>query len=281
MVPRPQREVSPTISLYHTIDEKEPTLFIDEGGELFRNRELKKILNNSWTPGFPVYRMARGGIRRAFRVFCPKAIGLLGRGDIPPDTATRFIFIEMQAPTAEEARLLERVDWTDPEFGEIRLKAARWSADNMAALKDATPAMPIGFVNRLADNWSLMFGLADLVGGEWPERLRRAAMQLAPTDDDQNMTDSKRLLAELRVLFEQVGRPWVTSEQVAEHLTQDPLGPWAEHHGLGLQRRVAHLLRKAYQIRPHMVGPEHGSALSRRVFLRWKISILESWFSAS
>jgi Protein of unknown function (DUF3631) len=254
MVPRPHREVRPTISIYSTIDSEEPTLFIDEGEKLFKDRNLEEIINNSWSRGYRVHRMVRGA-RMPFKIFCPKAVGLLGRNDVPPATATRCLFIEMMAPTEAETKFLEKfMKRDDEELREIRLKSARWASDNAAVLRDAKPVMPIGFVNRLADNWSLMFAIADLIGGEWPERLRRAAMQLAPTIDDQNLTDGKRLLAEFRVLFGKLKRPWVTSKEINRHLTEDPLGPWSYYHGHPItEREIAHLLRKMHQIQHRKV----------------------------
>jgi hypothetical protein len=254
MVPRPHKEVTPTISLYQTIDAEEPTLFIEEGEKLFKDRKLHEIINASWTRGSLVYRMIRG-VRTPFRIFCPKAIALLGRNDVPASSATRCIFIGMMAPTADEkVEPFKQED--DEKLREIRLKAARWAADHMAALRNATPSMPPGFINRLANNWSLMFAMADLIGGDWPQRLRLAATQLAPIDE-QNVTWSKRLLAEFRAAFEVAQRRYVTSKEIHQRLVEDELGPWGNYHGHQItQREIAHILRSAYQIHHQKVGPE-------------------------
>jgi putative DNA primase/helicase len=253
MVPRPHKEVTPTISLYQTIDADEPTLFIEEGEKLFKDRKLHEIINASWTRGSKVYRMIRG-VRTPFRIFCPKAIALLGRNDVPTSSATRCIFIEMMAPTEDE-KLEPFKHEDDEELREIRLKAARWAADHAADLKHATPSMPPGFVNRLANNWTLMFAIADLIGGDWPQQSRLAATQLAPIDD-QLLTWSKRLLAEFRAVFEAKKRGYVTSKEIHEWLIADKLGPWGNYHGHPItQREIAHLLRTAYQIHHQKVGP--------------------------
>jgi hypothetical protein len=45
---------------------------------------------------------------------------------------------------------------------------AAGSADNMTAIRDAAPSMPDGFDGRLTENYMLLFGIADLAGGDWP-----------------------------------------------------------------------------------------------------------------
>ena len=52
----------------------------------------------------------------------------------------------------------------DDEFETLRRKLARWSDDNAAAIKDAHPALPLGFANRLAANWRTLFAIADSAG---------------------------------------------------------------------------------------------------------------------
>jgi putative DNA primase/helicase len=258
LTPRPHREVQPGISLYQTIDSEHPTLIIDEGQDLFRRKYLAAIINSSWQRGFPVYRKFGRGPRMPFDVFCPKAVGLLTRNGLEPATAERMVLIEMQAPTPAEAKALEPF-WNRDDAGlkELRMKLAKWAVDNAEALKDSRPEMPIGFVGRVGQNWSLLFAIGDRLGGEWPQRLRKAAMQLAPDVDDQNASDAKRLLSAFRGLFEQVGRAWVYSEEVYRHLTDDPLSSWNLYHGHRIsQIGIANLLRKTYGICHRKVGPK-------------------------
>jgi hypothetical protein len=60
MVPRRHVEVTPKVSLYATIDQDTPTLFIEEGEKLFKNRDLEEIINSSWMRNAKVWRMVRG-----------------------------------------------------------------------------------------------------------------------------------------------------------------------------------------------------------------------------
>jgi hypothetical protein len=37
-------------------------------------------------------------------------------------------------------------------------------------------------INRGGDNWRPLFAIADLIGFDWPMRIRQAALALAPHD---------------------------------------------------------------------------------------------------
>jgi hypothetical protein len=253
MCPRRHVEVTSRVSLYQTIDAEHPTLFIEEADRLFEDDALQEIINSSWTRGSKVYRVIRGN-RVAFDIFCPKAIALLGRKKVPPATASRCIFIRMM-PKLSTEKVDEFRHEDDEELKEIRLKASRWAVDNKAALKDARPTMPAEFLNRPASNWRLMLAIADAISGDWPKKLRAAALQLAPSRD-QNLSWGKRLLMEFRAAFEKVKGAPIASADMAKWLTDDPLGVWSDYKGRPItQRQIAQLLRDAYQIHHTKVGP--------------------------
>jgi len=44
--------------------------------------------------------------------------------------------------------------------------------------------MPAGIFNRAADNWRPLLAIADLAGGEWPERARQAAQSTCGTREE-------------------------------------------------------------------------------------------------
>jgi phosphoglycolate phosphatase-like HAD superfamily hydrolase len=253
MCPRSIIEVRPTVSIYQTINESKPTWFVEEADNLFEDRALQEIVNASWIRGSAkVYRIVRG-VRTPFDVFCPKAIGLLGRSKVPPSTASRCIFIEMlpKLPT-ETVDRFEHAD--DQEFQDIRRKAMRWAADNAAALKSAEPWSPSEFANRVASNWRLMFAISDAISSEWSGKLRAAAVRLTPISDE-NMSWPKRLLTEFRAAFERVEGRDIASEEMAKWLTEDELGAWSDYKGHAItQREIAHLLR-TYGIHHTKIGP--------------------------
>ena len=169
-------------NLFHIVDNLSPTLIIDEADQLFSRRpDLAHLINQSWTRGAKVPRLVRG-VWHDFNIFCPKVIGTLGL-NVAPQTATRFIVVKLFPKLPEEK--VEDFRYVDDEdFVMLRRKQMRWSIDHAAKLKDAKPEMPVGFDNRLGQNWRLMFAIAKSAGGKWqswrepPPRQCRASVRL-------------------------------------------------------------------------------------------------------
>jgi hypothetical protein len=117
---------------------------------------------------------------------------------LPDTTLSRCIIIEMKRKKpSERAEHFRHID--DEGLAELRRKCLRWSIDNVEALRDAAPQMPAGFDNRVGDNWRLMFAIADLAGGEWPEKARRAAAAVSKVNDVASATTL--LLSDIREIF--------------------------------------------------------------------------------
>jgi Protein of unknown function (DUF3631) len=56
---------------------------------------------------------------------------------------------------------------------DIGRQFARWAAD-LKELPD--PDIPADLFNRIEDRWYVLFQVAQLAGGDWPERCRKAAL---------------------------------------------------------------------------------------------------------
>jgi hypothetical protein len=65
-----------------------------------------------------------------------------------------------------------------PELKVILRKAARWTSDNIKALREGNTEGLIDANDRDLDNWLPLFSIADLVGGDWPKLAREAAVKL-------------------------------------------------------------------------------------------------------
>ena len=160
----------------------------------------------------------------------------------------------------------------DAEFGDLRRKLARWSADNAVALKDAKPLLPAGFNNRVAANWRLLLAVAELAGGNWPKQARDAAERLSRTIRKPSW--GLRLLAAFKGILVDgfcvdgnfvAARKDISSREVVAVLTGDPDGVWCEYHHGGpiTQRQVANILEQ-YDIHPGVIHPEKSSTSSPR-----------------
>jgi hypothetical protein len=279
LTPRPYSAIEMTgPGLFHVVDERHPTLIVDEADKLFpRRTDLVHIVNAGWTRGAKIPRLVHGAVRE-FDVFCPKIVGMKGF-DLPSTTASRAIVIELFPKLPEER--VEDFKFTDDDaFMTLRRKLARWSMDNAAALKDATPMMPPGFGNRLAQNWRLLFAIADLTDDK--QAARAAAVKLSrktvKRSEGVRLLDAlRRMLADacdetlpgsLMPRFAPIAEV-ITSDEIVRRLNADPEAEWRAFRGRGpiTQRQVAALLA-AYNIHPGVVHPTKRSDLSRRGYRR-------------
>jgi hypothetical protein len=100
---------------------------------------------------------------------------------------------------------------------------ARWADDYAEQIAEINPDMN-GLINRTADNWRPLFAIAEVIGLDWPVRIREAAAALAPREND---TTGTMVLADIRKIFdEHKERLW--SEEMCEHLAAIEGRPWAE-----------------------------------------------------
>jgi hypothetical protein len=260
LVPRPYKVAEITGSnIYRIVDRTHPTLIIDEADQLLcRKPALTEIINASWTRGTKIPRMVNG-IERLFDPFCPKII--CGRGLVMADTtASRGIRIKLWPKSADES--VEDFDFVDDDtFVVLRRKLARWSIDNSASLKEAHPAMPAGFLNRLRLNWKLLFAIADLGGDAFARSARTAAVRLSRKRHQPS--EGLRLFAALSPLV--ANREEIPSAEIVGQLNADKDGEWCEFRGRGpiTQRQIAKLL-EPYDIFPGVTHPTKRSTSSPR-----------------
>ena len=223
-------------TLFRGIQLWQPTIIVDEADVILLNNEpLRAVVNSGWTRGASVPRcIGDDNVPHAFPTFCPKALGMKGR-KLPDTTLSRSIIVQMKRKKpGEQAEHFRCID--DAGLTELRRKAMRWAADNGEVLQNTEPAMPRGFDNRLGDNWRLLLAIADLAGGDWPERAREAAARLSDVAD--TASTGARLLRDIKVAFDgedgetgRILRDRISSAELIATLTSDPGSPWAEWKG--------------------------------------------------
>jgi hypothetical protein len=113
----------------------------------------------------------------------------------------------------------------------------------------------------LAENYTLMFAIADLAGGDWPARARAAAVKLAREYDVPSM--GRRLLA---IFYDQFSRrgPLLTSKQVEAALPSYG-DEWANYKGRGraINKWELAALLKPFKVRPSDIHPRGGHTADR------------------
>jgi hypothetical protein len=212
-------------TLFRSIERWSPTLIIDEADTILINNEpLLAVINGSWTRGTVVPRcIGDDHIPHAFPIFCPQVIIMKGKR-LAHTTLTRCISTEL-----ERKRKGDRVEHfnhlDDAELAMLRQQALGWALDHGGQLKNAQPEMPEQFYNRHGDNYRMLFAIADLAGGDWPEQAR-AAQRLSGAVD--TTSRNVRLLAAIKTVFDERGIDAISSADLVGALTADETAEWNE-----------------------------------------------------
>ena len=262
VVARPWLTGRTTISaLARKVDADQPTLLLDESdaalaGDKTYVQELRGILNSGFRQGskytINVPSGQNGWTPTNFSVFCPKAIA--GIGSLPDTVVSRSVTIRLERKRRGES--VER----------LRFRRARVLAEPLRArlervlvplveelidIAEAEPAMPPGLSDRAEDVWEPLLAIADLAGRDWPQRARRAAVELSGRRTEQEDSHRVQLLRDIRSFFEERGIDEVGSSDLVAALLWMETSPWGEWgRGRGLTAHSLAKELKEFGIRP-------------------------------
>jgi putative DNA primase/helicase len=242
--------ISPA-SIFRVIESAHPCLLIDEADTFAReNEELRGILNSGHTRDAAFVVRVEGDDHEPRRFSTWGAMAVAGIGRLPPTWIDRSVIIALKRKTrAEKVERLtrERKAALEP----LARMAARWAADCAHVLEDADPKMPDFSSDRATDNWRVLIAIADAAGGAWPERARKAAIDLnaARETDDEGL--GVQLLADLRDLFDEEHDRSASAEIVAALVARDDR-PWSE---LGKAHKPLTKAGLARLLRPFLIFP--------------------------
>ncbi|HSU55035.1 MAG TPA: DUF3631 domain-containing protein [Candidatus Dormibacteraeota bacterium] len=249
--------------LFRLVHQYQPTLLLDEVDSwLPQAEELRGLLNAGHKRGACAYRCeGEGNAVRPFRAFGPAV--LAGIGQLTGTLHDRSIVVPLAK--AEEGQIPHRFNDERIEIEtELCRKLARWTADNLAALKSCDPILPPTAFNRLADNWRPLFAIAQIAGGNWPSLaldsfnylaaprsssssfsfsssipspLVRTLSPASPISSSPsvsppspNSNPNHQLLTDLRQIFTQSGLEQLSSRHLVQALCRLPESPWLEAH---------------------------------------------------
>jgi putative DNA primase/helicase len=256
---------------FRIIDAHKPTFLLDELDNMLPEDKgaMLGAMNSGYSrKGRQMRCVGDENEVRAFRTFAPFVYAMVGK---PTNTFdSRTIPIEMRKATPEKARALlslEDEDNEDKRLSDMGRKAARWVADHRDKLAKIRPDMG-ELVNRPAMNWRPLFAVADLAGGDWAARARKAAAAAMRARGDQDI--KAELIVDIKGVMDAspAVEEWA-SAMLAEHLVRLEGRPWAEFGKAQkpiTQNTVARLLRP-FGIAPTRIGPEDGRA---RGYRRWQ-----------
>jgi hypothetical protein len=270
--------------LYRLVHLYRPTLIADEVDSWLNDErsELRGIFNAAHDrEGARIPRCVGDDHHiEVFNVFGPKLLAMIGK---PPVTmVSRSIVIQLRRKTADEVVEPFRATRIRNAVEPLRRKWRRWALDNVEALRsNDDPVMPAGFpVNRTSDNWRPLIAVADLAGGDWPGRARRAASEMAQglrMSDDQSVGIT--LLHDVRAIFREQGDPdTLSSEEMVTALRTMTERPWADW-GRGRGLSVYDLARMLRDFGSEPMGlRSRATRLGERTGRRWhRADFVDAW----
>lgn len=256
-------------SLYRIVDEKRPTLLLDECDSYLNptndNADLRGILNSGTTRrlGFVIrsVKVRRPDGQEEYKqvkmaTFGPKAIGMIG--DVPWILKTRTIEIRMQRIAAAEKNRIEKLTEAhcqSPEWKELCQKLQRWADDYRVTLQEISPSIPDDFAARTEDNWLPLLSIAQLAGEDHSKAALDAARFFVDKQDDDSGTLRIRLLLDVQQIFAEEKEDRLSSAEIIRLLTKNEDGPWIE---FGKRKKpitasdLASML-KGFPVRPHQI----------------------------
>jgi putative DNA primase/helicase len=229
-VPRPLATENLSVAvLFRVIESRKPTVLADECDSWLRdNEELRGMLNAGHRRGGQALRCeGESNEVRAFNVFAPAV--LCGIGSLPGTLHDRSIVIRLERAKLGELR--ERFDSRRIEREtELCRKLARFVADNKARFEACDPVLPSGAFNRLADNWRPLFAVAEIAGGDWPQRAAATFAKLTAKADADAQGIGTMLLADIWLTFRESKATKLFSKAIVESLLLMTDHPWPEAH---------------------------------------------------
>lgn len=256
MLPDPMYAVYITPGvMWRAMEHGRPTMMFDEADTVFgqngsssAHSYLRGIINAGHRKGATVPRCVGSDDVKQFHVFGPVILAGLGR--LPETIANRSVEIVMRRRRKGDAPIRPfRFKFAEPELRKAFDALQQWSTRATEPLAYALPELPV--TDRDADVWEPLVAIADLAGGDWPERAR-AACELLVAEAKDKPADSVglRLLADLRTVF--------TASAAASMFTVDILGalyglpdsPWSPE---SLTARKLSRLLGEYDVAPKVM----------------------------
>lgn len=220
--------------LVRKVDAEVPALLLDESDAAFNGPQeyaeaLRAILNTGYLRSGKASLCVGQGSQlsyRDFSTFSPKAIA--GIGALPDTVADRSIPIRLRRRTKGEPVERFRRRSVEPEAERLRSQLEAWAAANVEVLRDADPPLPEELNDRAQDVAEPLLAIADLAGGEWPEKARRALVELCRGETTEDDSIPVRLLHDCRTAFDFAGTDRLSSADLCAALVGMAESPWAE-----------------------------------------------------
>ncbi len=247
-------------AVFRTIDKFKPTLLIDEADTFIaKNDELRGVINAGHTRVTAQVIRSEGDNHepRVFSTWSAKGIALIGRLRDTIEDRSILITLRRRRPAEKVGRLrgAEVFGLHEP----LRQMAARWAADHAVDVGRSRPTAVSGLNDRAVDNWEPLLAIADIAGGDWPERARRSARLVGGQSDEAASSRAEQLLHDLRDLYFERSAAALTSEEIVKALTSMEHRPWPEYrHEKPLSKNQLAALLRPFGVAPGQFRDDRG-----------------------
>lgn len=237
--PLPTTNISPAALARSISEDNPPTLILDEADTVWGKKDqrsegaedLRGILNAGHSRGWPYVRWDASSRKREL---CPTfAMAIIGGiGDMPDTIEDRAVVLSMRRRAPGEHVTPWRTRRVVPQLRALRDRLHEWVTAQCDVLAEAEPDLPAE--DRAADVWEPLAAIADVAGGDWPGRARKACQALAGEEDSRDGTAGERLLADLQTIFGAAS--FLYSATLTAALAKIEEAPWAEWRRTGMGR---------------------------------------------
>jgi len=228
-------------AMFRTLAIAKPTLLIDEADTFMNgNNELRGIINSGHgNDGRLIRNVGDDHEPRKFSTWGPVALAAIG--DLPDTIMDRALVIPMRRRRADEPVERFRLDRTSA-LAPLARQCERLAQDVLHKAANLDPDCPAWMPDRAADNWRILFAIADVLGERIAAKARAAARALTP--QTAAPTDGTMLLEDIRREFTDRETDRIASADLVAALTKREDRPWPEwKHGQPLStRQLAKLL---------------------------------------
>jgi Protein of unknown function (DUF3631) len=243
--------------LIRKVDQVKPTLLLDESDAAFSGEKeyaeaLRGILNTGFYAGGVASCCVGQGANigfKDFRTYCPKAIA--GIGSLPDTVADRSIPIRLQRKKLGETVARFRRRHAQGEAQQIKGELSDWINSIAERLREVEPRLPDELTDRQQDGIEPLLAIADEAGCDWPEAVRKAAVEIFGSSAAEDQNIGVQLLGDIRAIFDTSDLDKISSADLLEKLKQIEISPWADwSKGKGLTANGLARLLKPFGITP-------------------------------
>jgi Protein of unknown function (DUF3631) len=232
-----------------------PTFLWDEIDSAYeRWPVLREYVNNGFQRGNPIIR-AKGVMKLTFAPKC-----MAGLTELPATVADRSFRLDMTRAKKNEKPLRltpKQRRALKAECAGYQMQLSALAERHMETLLSAEPDLPDAIDDRGQDIAEPLLAIADVVGGEWPDKARKALVKVRNAmQKTDSLSNLELLLSDVKYVFR--GKQIMYSEDIVAGLLKREESPWKT---MGLnQWKLAKMLHEFVE---YPGGPRIASARVR------------------